>query len=108
MDGDEGDDNDDDEEMTNKRTHDCPTHVSRIGHFDRTANAPLSIFAGLAELGHYSGGTRSVYGRVSCYVDLGSAWPLAGCWRARVVRYAQREGEDPHHFAQFRVDETRC
>jgi hypothetical protein len=92
-------DGDDDDE-----THGCPAHVSRSGHFDRTVKAPLSIF-GLG-FGYYSGMTRRVYGRVARYVDLGSARP--GCWRARVVRDAQREGDDPHHVAQCRIDETCC
>ncbi len=72
-------------------THEGPAHVTRRGHFDRPAHA--------REFRRRAGGVP-----VARDVDRGSAGPR--CRRARVMRDAQRERDDAHHFVKGRVAEA--
>jgi hypothetical protein len=73
-------------------THKCPAYIARGGHLHGPAYA--------CEFGRRSGGVP-----FACDVDCRSAGP--GCGRARVVRDAERERDDAHHFVQRWIAEAR-
>ena len=72
-------------------THHGPSYVTRGGHFDRSAH-PRKFWL-------CRGGVP-----VARDVDRGSSRPCRGC--ARVVRDAQGERDDAHHFVQGRIAEA--
>jgi hypothetical protein len=73
-------------------TYECPAYIARGGHLHRSAYA--------CEFARRSGSVP-----FACEVDLRSAGP--GCGRPCVVRDAERERDDAHHFVQRWIAEAR-